>query len=85
MKIIRLSNVEFDINIQGTVNLNPETYPTKSLVPFKIKQTAKFNGVVSELEDEKESRNIASQFINVDNLIWKDKLIDNSLSDNWLI
>lgn len=85
VNMIRLSEIEFMLTVKGKVNLNPQTYPTTWFVPFEIKQKANFNGVISELEDEKESRIIASKFIATDNLIWKDKLIEENLSENWLV
>lgn len=82
--IKKLNNENFFVSIEGSVNINWETAPTKHFVNFKISKTAPFNGIICEIENKDKAFEIAGKFLNIEELQWLPKEETSSGENNWL-
>lgn len=84
IELIKIDSKNFKVIINGKVNLNTESYPTKNFKPFQIESYIPFNGIICEINNKTEAVKIASRFIDVQNLKWISKEENKSINNNWL-
>lgn len=81
----KIDRDHFLVHIEGKVNLNWETAPTTNFKSFTIQKTTPFNGILSEIDDEKKSRQICQKYLDQSDLKWLPKEETNSGESNWLV
>lgn len=84
VEVIRKDRENYEVSIEGKVNLNWETAPTTDYRPFKIQTTVPFNGIICEIEDEKKAFEITKNYIDTEGLEWLPREKTSSGQNNWL-
>jgi len=81
----KIDNRNFLVSIEGKVNLNWETAPTKDFRNFKIQKIIPFNGILSEIDDEKEAFKITAKYLDVEGMKWVPKEETSTGENGWLV
>lgn len=84
IEIEKIDKENFLVSIKGKVNLNWETAPTKDFRNFKILKIIPFNGIISELDDERIAFKITEKYIDTKGFKWIPKEQTSSGENNWL-
>ncbi|MDQ2178081.1 hypothetical protein [Marinifilum sp. D714] len=84
LKFTKQTKNEFNVEIKGKVNLNPETYPTTNFEEFSINQLIPFNGILVEIDDKECAFEIAKNVLDISEMKWIKKDQDKQMNDNWI-
>jgi len=84
IQVKKVSRESFWVSVTGKVNLNWATEPAEHFEYFTIAHTIPFNGILSEIDDEKKARKITRMYLDPTDLIWVPKEESSSGENHWL-
>lgn len=84
VEVMIVEREQFEVSIEGRVNLNWETAPTTDYRTFKIQNTIPFNGIICEIDDKEKAFEITKNYLDLEGLKWLPKEETSSGQNNWL-